>query len=121
MKPIEALERLGKIRLGIPTHPHLTLPKEDIKEIQEAFEIIEQALHVPTSQEICDILNDIYHPNEKNYWNLWEYNKKFNRFEDGYSSECIMISKSRELYSDISLSLDLAHDITTFFKYSEEV
>lgn len=44
MEPEMALLKLGNIPLEFPSHPHLSMPMDNIREIQKAYKIVQLAL-----------------------------------------------------------------------------
>ena len=46
MERFKALQVMGDIRLEDPVHPHLSMSKKGIAEVQEAYKVIEHDLRV---------------------------------------------------------------------------
>lgn len=54
---LKSLKILGAIPLEIPSHPHLSTPKEKIKEIKKAYKVVEQYIEQQPTKEVYIIIS----------------------------------------------------------------
>ena len=93
------------------------------KVVKNKFRQMQQALQLKSSKEICDMLNEYYE--QYNLYETWKFfnSKEQIQFTDGDVS-ILYNKKWKRLFNGEfyhGLPLDLAHEITKFFMYSDEV
>ena len=76
--------------------------------------LVKYPLHVPTSEEICERLNECW--KKWSDYAQWHWNSIRKQFE----APAIHKVLNKDILVLSHLPLDLAHAITTFFKYGEE-
>lgn len=98
------------------------------KEIVEKFNRIREMIKVKSSKEICDMLNEYVNSMGSAGKTTWQYENNSFDWIDCNSDKKIQISSiayenenPKRVSFILSVPIELAHEITKFFMYSEEL